>query len=193
MTRKIVMLACLSGIIATASCSDKTKHKVENPVVQEPELITTVTVKTTQIKPPYLVRYFMYRVINGTGSNHTEFHADRITLNANTDYDIEVLLSDETKTPAADVTQEIITERNAHLFYYISEPVDGGGSISVSERDTDDHGQPFGRICKWHTGDVGSGKLILELIHGPRNKLADERSKIAGSTDVEATFEVILK
>ncbi len=180
-------------MMVVASCSDKTKHQVENPNVQESELITTMTVRATKVLPPHSVQYFVYKVINGTGANHSEFHADKITLKPNTDYNIEVFVSDESMTPAIDVTQEIISEKNAHLFYYTSEPQTGAGSITISEPDSDEHGQPFGRVCKWHTGEEGNGKLILELIHGPRNKLAEDRDKVAGSTDAEATFDVVIK
>jgi hypothetical protein len=191
--KTIIVAAAIWAAGSLASCSDKTKQQIEQPQVNEGELITTVKIKAVSTNPPFLTRFFIYKVINGTGNNQPEFHADKIELNANAEYNIEVFVLDESGSAAIDVTPEIISERNAHLFYYTSQPATGNGSIRVSDPDTDEHGQPFARVCKWHTNAAGNGKLVLELIHGPRNKLAEQRDKIAGSTDVEATFDVSIK
>lgn len=192
---KIAKMIFYTGLVSmvVSSCSQNRKQQIENPVVQEWELITTLVVRAAETANPQRAHYFVYKVLNGTGGNHNEFQADKVKLKASTEYDIDIRVLDESDGPAKDVTPEIVTERNVHLFYYSSLPPAGSGSIATSHYDTDEHGQPFGRTCKWNTGSAGTGTMVIELIHGPRNKMATERAKIAGSTDVEATFDVELQ
>lgn len=175
-------------LLSVAACNKKD----DKPSPDEPELITTVQVRATETGSTGNSLLFTYRIKNGFHSGKTDFHVDTIKLRAGRQYDIQIIVLNEQKTPAIDVTPEIIDERNAHLFYYSSTPVIGAGSISISDRDTDHNGQPFARLCKWQTGPAGKGTMEILLIHGPRRKEANDLATIAGSTDAETVFPVIL-
>lgn len=164
----------------------------DGPAPDEPELITTVQVRATEVGNAGNSKLFTYRVKSGFHAGSTDFHVDTIKLLAGRQYNIEMLVLNEQKTPIIDVTPEIIEERNAHLFYYISAPETGAGSITITDRDTDHNGQPFARLCKWHTGPAGKGTMEIFLIHGPRRKEASDLATIAGSTDAETVFPVVL-
>ncbi len=179
-------------VVGVVSCSKEKMKIIEEPQPDEPELITTVRVKATNENIPGDTHYFSYKVENSFHSANTQFEVDTIKLMANSVYNIEVTVLNEKKNPPIDVTQEIISENNAHLFYYTSNPTSGAGSIIVSERDKDDNGQDFARVCKWKTGTVGDGEIEIILIHGPRNKEATSRAAIAGATDAETVFPVKL-
>lgn len=189
-TMKFISVFILLSL-GVASC--KKDEILENPKPDEPELITTVRIKATDANNASDISYFTYRVENGfheAGQNI--FRVDTIKLAADREYNVEIFVLDEKQTPPVNVTEEIIEEKNSHLFYYTSTPNSGAGSIEVYDKDKDNNGQDFARVCKWRTGAAGAGQMELILIHGPRNKLAQSRDAIAGSTDAETTFPVVL-
>lgn len=185
------ILFALVVLFGVASCT-KEPDIIEEPKPQEFELITTVRVKATNANNSTDVKVFNYKVENGFHSGTVDFQVDDIILAANTVYNIEMFVLDETNTPPYDVTDEIIQERNSHLFYYESTPDSGAGSITVSDRDKDDNGQDFARVCKWQTGASGTGELKITLIHGPRNKDATTREGVGGGADAEVIYPVRL-
>lgn len=178
--------------VAITSCR-KNHEIIETPKPDEPELITTLRIKATNVNNKSDVTYFSYRVENGFHGTGQNIHSvDTIKLRAVAEYDVEIFVLDEKKIPSIDVTEEIKEEKNAHLFYYTSTPNVGGGSIDVYNKDKDNNGQDFARVCKWRTRDAGKGEMNIILIHGPRNKTAQTRDAIAGSTDADTKFPVIL-
>lgn len=199
MTQKITVMIRVQHFFSVVlfsvllvSCGKEKEELIKNPEPTEPELITTVRIKATKVSNQNDMKTFRYKVENGFHGTPTNIQADMIVLDAGSIYSIEMFVLDEKSTPTIDVTQEIIEEKNSHLFYYKSTPEKGAGSISTFDKDKDGNGQDFARVCKWQTGASGNGELKITLIHGPRNKEAPTRETIAGATDAEAVFVVKL-
>lgn len=179
-------------IVLIASCGKRREKIIENPEPTEPELITTVRVKATRLGNNNDIQYFDYKVDNGFQTTQTDFQVDTIRLKSGNIYNIEIFVLDESNPIAIDVTAEIIEEKNSHLFYYESTPEEGPGSIKVFDKDKDNNGQDFARVCKWQTSSAGNGALKIILIHGPRNKAGTTRDGIAGATDADVIYPVVL-
>jgi hypothetical protein len=75
-------------------------------------------------------------------------------------------LYDETKTPAENITGDIISEKDAHVFKFQFTGVDTT-RVVISERDLDSHGLPFGLNFKVTVtpGGAATGNLHVILEH----------------------------
>jgi hypothetical protein len=188
-----IIIAVITIIYSLPGCKKDKKEIISTPQPDEQELITTMIVKATRIGASNDVKFYNYKVQNGFNNpTKVTVRIDTIVLQASQKYNIEILVLDESKTPAKDITPEIIDERNAHLFFYAINPATGNGSLTVSERDTDKNGQDFGRTCTWLAGAAGKGQITITLLHGPRRKEMPDIQSIGGATDAEAIFPVLI-
>lgn len=179
----LIGAALLLSTIFTA-CN---KDEVTNPEPVEQELITTVKLVVTGDNN--FRDTFMYKVEQNGGTPA----ADDIRLEPNKTYLASVLLSDDSKTPAEDITSEVIDESDEHLFLFTSEPTTGAGSIGFSNGSKDDKGDQFNQTISFNTGAAGNGSLSVTLKHQPTNKNAATAAEAGGETDVYAPFTVILE
>lgn len=164
-------------------------NKVDDPIVEEHELITTARITFTNTGN---TQSFSYRVENGFGSNG-KVSIDTIRLEANTSYGVAVQLLNESKRPVEDVTTEVIAEQLEHLFLYRSTPASGAGALTFSDGNKDSGGQPFNLTGTLTSGVTGRGSLELFLIHQPVNKSGTTPETANGGTDVQAAFPVIVQ
>lgn len=170
--------------VAFSACNKKTTPK---PVEQE--LITTVKLLVTN--GAGFVQTFIYKVENGIGSTTTgTIRIDTIKLAPSTTYSVTTELYNEKTTPAENITNEVLDEKNAHLFLYQSVSASGAGSITFSNGSKDGNNLPFNQTITFATGSAGDGSLQVNLIHEPTNKNGASPDLSGGETDAQAVYPV---
>jgi len=117
---------------------------------------------------------------------------DPIVLNDNTQYDLQVQLFDETKTPRVDVTKSILEEADVHLFVYKILPA---SLLKLSIKDHDSNGLAIGLRSDAKTGSKGNGKMRVLLKHQPpvNGQHVKNGLEEPGSTDVDVEFNLSIK
>lgn len=190
-TKNITTLFATVFAFATLFTACK-KDKVEHPDAHEHELITTVKLVVTNSDG--FNQTFSYKVEHGFETpTPGQITKDALVLAPNTTYDVEINLLDEHEEPGENVTAEVISESEHHLFLYESDPASGAGSIAFSGGSLDTDGKPFNQKIKFTTGDAGTGKLTAILKHVPTDKTATTSAAAGGETDMEAVFDVQIK
>jgi hypothetical protein len=181
----------ISAIVLTVMLFADCK-KPKEPVVVEEELITTLKVTVTDSNN--IAQSFVYKVQNGFGSaTQGTVQVDTIKLQDGYTYGYTVQVLNESVTPVEDVTEEVLAEKDAHLFLIVSDPQSGAGSISLSDGSKDAQNLPFNQSGKFTTGASGSGKLTIALLHEPTNKNGATTAETGGETDAEAIFPVLIQ
>ncbi|MBP6812593.1 MAG: hypothetical protein KA138_13790 [Saprospiraceae bacterium] len=145
----------------------------------ESEVITKVVVHLTGIGNSFDTEFEAIDA-DGDGIFNT---IDEIQLPVNTSFNCHIHVYDETKTPAADITEEIEAENTAHLFVFKT-TLPG---LIIEDLNTDDNGKPFGLESTWSTVLAGTGSVQIALHHDPTDKTAADPG---GDVDFEVTFPV---
>lgn len=178
----------LASLLTFSACN---KDDVKTPSVDEPELITTLRLDVTGSSG---TQSFKYKVENGIGSTTPgTIQIDTVKLSPNTTYSVAVAVLNEKAQPVENTTDEIIGEKDEHLFFLSSDPASGAGSLSVSGGSLDNNGKPFNQTFTMNTGAAGSGAFTVTLIHQPTNKEATSTAGAGGETDAEGVFPVKLQ
>lgn len=186
---KKVILSIFTIIVFTTSFTACKKDPVTNPVVTEEELITTL--KLTVTDGNNVSKTFVYKIENGFGSTtQGSIQIDTIKLAPNSTYSYSLAVLNESEDPAEDVTSEVISEKDEHLFFLASNPVNGAGSLVHSDGNVDSEGHPFNQSGKLTTGSSGSGTFVITLLHEPTDKHGTSTAATGGETDAEATYPV---
>ena len=115
---------------------------------------------------------------------------DTVKLEANRTYTATAEYFNDKETPAENITEEIIEEKDEHLLIYQSNPASGPGSISFSEGSKDNNGLPFNQTIQFTTGAAGNGTLQVNLMHAPSDKSGTTPDASGGETDAETIFPV---
>lgn len=145
----------------------------------EEELITSVIlsfVDTAGVQPS--VQY-AFRDPDGDGGNAPTQH-DTIRLVANTYYNATIQLLNESESPAEDITLEVQSEDDEHLFCYAP----SNTNVSIVRTDSDGTFE-VGITAFWSTGLAATGETTVTLKHQPGVK---DGTCTPGDTDVEVTF-----
>jgi hypothetical protein len=178
--RPYLAFLLMGTLLFTTSCKDDDPDPID-----EGEVITTITLS---LIPDGKGQNAEATIRNTTGTNVQDAP---LTLKANTTYNATVTLSDESKTPAEDRTAEIRQKGNEHLFIYNYNSLTGDTDMNVQITDTDTNSRPVGLEATITTGpNAGTGKLQVVLKHQPGGLKTG--SSIAGETDVEVDFDVII-
>jgi heme/copper-type cytochrome/quinol oxidase subunit 2 len=184
----------LSTVLLLTFASCKKDDKTPAPVEQE--LITTVKLSVVPIASNALPFVFTYKVENGfNNTTPGTIQIDTVRFLAGITYSVYVDVYNEKANPVDTTTNEIVAERNAHLFFYVSTPATGAGSVALvaGSGSKDFNGNPFNRELQMTAGSAGAGKLRVLLIHEPTNKAAETPDAAGGETDVDVTFPVIIR
>jgi hypothetical protein len=117
---------------------------------------------------------------------------DPIVLNDNTQYDLQVQLLDETKSPKVDISKAILEEADVHLFVYKILPA---SLLKVSIKDRDSKGLAIGLRADARTGPRGDGKIRVILKHQPpvNGQSVKNGQEEPGSSDVDVEFKLSIK
>ena len=105
-----------------------------------------------------------------------------INIPANTVFDAHIHVYDSNGA----IDDEIEAESDKHLFTYKVT----GANLTVSDRNTDGNGDPFGVDSRWTTAAVSSGTVQIRLIHEPTDKNAADPG---GEVDFDVTFPVAIQ
>lgn len=182
---KILALALIATITFSSCSDDSTPPK---PVVEE-EVITTMTITLKNGNETVTLKSYD---ADGEGSNPPVLTVSG-DLKQSTTYTGNITLLNEMEKPAENITEEVKTEGKAHQFFYSSNK--GLATFAYTDKDADEN--PIGLTFTLTTAGTGSDKLTFVLRHTP-NKTASgvKEGNIAnagGSTDAEATFDVVIK
>ena len=181
--RLLGTLFVISSIFLFTACNDDDTTEVPN----EEEVITTL-IYTLTPNGGGNPAVFTFRDLDGDGGNAPTITNG--TLTANTTYTGSLTLSNETETPAEDITTEIAEEDDEHQFFF-STTVTG---LSVAYADMDDNGNPIGLATTLVTGDAGTGNMTVTLLHEPDKNAAGVSGgsidNAGGETDISVTFDV---
>lgn len=171
----------LGVFAATLSGCKKDDDLVENPdgPHHDEEVITTITLTFTDSAGVQPTVTATFRDPDGDGGLDPDIH-DTIRLAANTTYDVDVTLLNETETPAEDITEEVIDEAHEHLFCYTV----AGANVTIQRTDTDGTYE-LGVESKWTVGAMSNGSVQVELKHQPDVK---DGTCDPGDTDIDVTF-----
>lgn len=171
---KWMLPVLLTSLLAVSCEKDK-----EEP--NEEELITTVTLNFTEIGGPG-TGTFIFRDLDGDGGNPPTVFQD-IVLAPNKSYNMTVTLTNESVSPAEDITAEVVAEAGDHQFYF--EPT--GANVTVNNLNTDPGGLPLGTSARWTTGAASNGNVKITLKHKPGIKAAGD-PVTKGETDIELNW-----
>jgi len=168
----------------TWSCSD---DDAPIPPNQE-ELITTLQLVLTPTTGSPVT--FTFQDLDGDGGNPPVITNG--TLAANTNYSGAITVSDESQTPAEDITPEVSAEDEDHQFFFAV----SSANLTVVYNDQDANGNPLGLDTTWDTGDASTGNLTITLRHEPNKSgagvSAGDITNAGGETDIEVNFDVTI-
>ena len=172
-----ILIICL---LLFAACR---KEKGET---NEEELITTMVI-TAAPQGGGPVLEFRFEDLDGPGGDPAII--GNIELEANSTYNVSLLLLNETINPAEDITEEVEEESEAHRFYYTISP---GANITISDLNTDGDGVPLGTTSLWTTGATSTGTITITLRHYPGNppdkQTPDPVNSPKSATDIAVDF-----
>lgn len=179
-TLKLLTLGCL--FISLAACSSDD----DNPTpVHEEEVITTV-VATLSPQGGGTDVILTSKDLDGDGPDPAVITISG-DLSTSTTYDGTLTLSNETESPAEDITAEVSEEGADHQFFFTSSV----GTVTYA--DTDENGDPIGLdFTLAATATATTGNLTIILRHEP-NKSATgvsggDITNAGGETDIEVVF-----
>ena len=126
---------------------------------------------------------------------------DAIDLDASTEYEMSITLTNTLGADDEDITAEIEAEDDEHMFFFefttdiFTDPA-GNGNVDnraddVNYNDQDENGQPVGLSTDWTTGSAtaSAGEFRIILKHQPALKTATSTSA-DGGTDIDITFDI---
>ncbi len=204
-TRLITLVAAI--VLIFAACK---KDKKEDPAPNNPaptnqgEVITTmkIYIKDSVSGLQITGSPFIFKDADGDGGSAGGFlpnAADSlITLNDTTTYLAEIILLDETKTPADSISNEVVTEGQEHMFFFeqtnpIGTPYSAmltSSGVKITYLDLDANSRGIGQQFKIRTYGNTTGSQYpfrVTLRHQPNAK---DGTFAPGETDVEIRFKV---
>ncbi|HRN42591.1 MAG TPA: type 1 periplasmic binding fold superfamily protein [Vicingus sp.] len=182
--KSIFTILMLSLVVFACKKDDKTptpsNPNGNTPPPNEEELITTIVLTFTDtmgLTTPFTVTF---ADPDGDGGNAPTTH-EVINLDSNKYYNVSIQFLDQSKTPAEDITQEVVAEADEHLICYNL----SGANLSVTRSDSDGTYE-LGVHSFWSTGLPSSGTVTVVLKHQPGIK---DGTCAPGDTDVEVVFD----
>lgn len=173
-----IVMSCIHG--------DGIEPSDDNELITTVKLVFTPKESDDEIQPPLV---FYWKDTEGDG---VVDRLDPIVLNDETQYDLQVQLFDETKTPKVDITKSIVEEADVHLFVYKILPA---SLLKLTIKDRDSRGLALGLHGDVKTGAKGNGKMRVLLKHQPpvNGQAVKNGLEEPGSTDVDIEFNLSIK
>jgi hypothetical protein len=179
---KLFRLPCvlLAGLALLSACNDD-DPEIEN----QEELITTVRLTFTPTGNTGSQVIATWQDRDGDGGNPPV--VSPITLSPNTTYTLAVALSDDSKSPSVNITEEVEEEAEEHQLFFRTTLT----GMTIAYNDQDGNNRPLGLVNTVTTPTAGSGTLTVILRHEP-NKTATgvaggDPTNAGGETDIETT------
>lgn len=179
----------LFAALAFSSC---TKDEAVPEVVNEEELITTITAIYTPVGGGTAVT-LQYKDLDGDGANAPVISVSG-PFEKNKTYNGTVTFKNEAANPAQDITPEILEEGDEHqLFYQITGTLNAF-TYGTATTNFDKNGKPIGLQSVFVTTGAASGSLTITLRHEPIKSAANvstgDITNAAGATDAEVVFSI---
>lgn len=187
--KTINTIACvISFATLFISCSNEN----DATPVNEEELITTITAVFTPEGGGSAVT-LNSRDLDGDGPN-----APIITISGpfaqNTTYNGIVTFTNESVSPAEDITAEIVAEAEDHQIFYQTTGSLPDFIYSTTAENVDANGKPIGLETVFTTTTAATGVLKISLIHLPNKTAAGvaagDPTNAGGNTDATEEFTV---
>ncbi|MBT9393122.1 hypothetical protein KLP40_08095 [Hymenobacter sp. NST-14] len=180
----------LLALLASASVLSACKKDNDDPTPDEDnEQITTLRYELTPVGGGTTLTA-QYRDVDGDGGTPATITPATLVLAPNTTYTGKIVLLDETKNPAEDISAEVQEEDDEHLFVFQT----SGVNLTVSAADRDKNNLPVGLATQAVTGAANAtgttGTLKITLRHQPGTK---DGTATPGDTDVEVTFPTAVR
>lgn len=213
-TIRITSIVIMAMLMLTASCKKPKKEPdpqpSPTPLPNEEEVITTFKLILTDSAANTTATY-MFKDPDGDGGQPAFYgpasttQSDSVfTLSANSTYYGEIVLLDETKSPADSISGEVEEEGDEHMLFYnngsntilnsgnnpytVQMP---GSEIKITYTDLDG-GAPqrgIGIKTRWRTyGAKGSSKFPLNI--SLRHQPGKDGTYAPGETDISVDFKV---
>lgn len=201
-----VLLIAATIFLAACKKDEKEPDPVPPPPPSEQELITTfrMTVSDGTLTADYLFKDpdgdGGTPAFYGPGTTTASTQSDSvINLNANTIYTVSFQLFDESKSPAVNISNEIVEEALDHMFFFNQQTPSAlpNASVSISNTNLSIHyldsdsastALPIGLLTKWTTGNAADKRpLTIELKHQPDVK---NGTYAPGDVDISILFKV---
>lgn len=179
---KTTAIVVIAFSVFNACKKDKNQVPIPKPVLNEPEVITTVKLTFTDSANTSNISTAVFKDADGPGGNPPS-QFDSIKINPNKTYLVSILLLDESKSPADTISKEVKEEAKDHLFCFTP----SGVSAAVTITDKDVNNLPIGLESKWKTTNAGTGTMKVQLKHQTGSKTG---SCDPGETDIEVLFPI---
>ncbi|MGJ8667181.1 MAG: type 1 periplasmic binding fold superfamily protein [Patiriisocius sp.] len=176
---KIFSAAIIAGLFSLACSNDDDTTPVP---VNEEEVITTFTA-TLRPQGGGTAVILQSRDIDGDGGDAPVVTVSG-NLSANTTYNGEIILLNETVSPPDNITTEVDEEGEEHQFFYT---VGGTLDVTTTYVDFDLDGNPVGILFTLTANAASSGNLTFTLRHEP-TKPNTGLGDAGGETDIAVTF-----
>ncbi len=177
MKKTVLILTLLATLFSCKKSSEESN---------EEELITTITLNFREVSGSGTATA-IFKDIDGNGGNPPTLF-QTVTLQPNKTYDLSATFTDESKSPAADITSEIVSEGVDHqIFYEVS-----GVNLTISNLNLDNANLPLGTTARWATGAVGTGTVKMTLKHKPGIKAVGD-TVAKGETDIEIIWPTTIR
>ncbi len=166
---KLFIIAFAIAVVGFSACKKEEVDEQENLNVLKIKIGTTT---------------FTWSDTDGAGGVAPKI--DTIRLTPNGTFASEITIQDGSANPVKDLTPEIITKKNDHLFVY--KPT---GNLTVTDLSKDGNSKSFGQTATVKTMTAGNGSLQIILKHLPNKSAADPST--TGETDLDVVFPVVIK
>lgn len=181
-TIKLLSMMAFASIVLT-SCSDD-----DEPVeVNEEETITTMIVSLAPMGGGTTIT-LTSQDLDGDGPNAPVLTVSG-NLAASTTYNGSVTFSNETESPAEDITVEVEEEGEEHQLIYVY----SGAISNIYNLDVDAGGNDLGLSFDLDTDAAGSGNIAVTLRHEPTKPNDGTLTGAGGSTDFTASFSITVE
>jgi hypothetical protein len=183
-----VLLAIMPLIIFASAC--KKDEQIVSPPLPGNEYLTTVTLRLTNINNPNDTVIAIWRDLTPDDISAPDTSLALLNLKDSSIYQTELLFTDETKSPAEDITSEIQERGNYHrIFYLPSANLSSNLTINITDLDTNSPPLAIGISSTIQTFQSSSGSLRVVLKHQPNVK---DGTFDPGSIDTDVNFQVII-
>ncbi len=189
-TCKFLSMLTIASILFFSCSDDDDAPSVINPE----ELITTMTITLTSGNNTIILKSFDEDGVDGPTAPVVTVSGN---LAANTTYSGEIVLQDESVSPADIVNEEIEREADEHQFFFESS---GDLNITTSyadtERDYNEGGSvtnPVGIKFELVTTDASTGTFTVTLRHKLKKPNDGTLSDAGGDTDIAQSFPITIE
>jgi hypothetical protein len=185
-------LNTIACVISFATLFNSCSNENDATPVNEEELITTITAVFTPEGGGSAVT-LNSRDLDGDGPN-----APEITISGpfaqNTTYNGVIAFTNESVSPAEDITAEIVAEAEDHQIFYQTTGSLPDFIYSTTAENVDANGKPIGLETVFTTTTAATGVLKISLIHLPNKTAvgvaAGDPTNAGGNTDATEEFTV---